>query len=739
MKKTGVLIAFSLLLLACSQPKTIEEKIDDLLSKMTLQEKIGQMNQLTGNGLSNEMKEQIKSGKVGSILNEIDVKTVNELQRIAVEESRLGIPLLFARDVIHGYKTIFPIPLGQAASWNKELVEAGARVAAKEATSVGIRWTFAPMVDVTRDPRWGRIAESCGEDPYLTSVMGAAMVKGFQGNNLSDPSSMGACAKHFAGYGATESGKDYNTTWIPEIQLRETFLPPFKAVLDAGATSFMCSFNDINGVPSSGNEFLNKQILRTEWKYDGLLVSDWASIQQMISHGVCTDLKDAAKKAANAGVDMDMMGFAYTSHLEELVKSGEVSESEIDNAVRNVLRMKFRLGLFDNPYTKEDTTAFYASESLEKAKQAATESTILLKNEKDLLPLTDQVKTVAVIGPLSDAPADQLGTWVFDGEADKSVTPLQAMKDTYGSKLKIIAEKGLNYSREINEQGIVRSVEAAKKSDVVLLFVGEEAILSGEAHCRADISLPGEQSKLLAELKKTGKPVVMIVMAGRPLTIEKEINQADAVLYAFHGGTMAGPALIDLIFGKAVPSGKLPVTIPKMVGQIPIYYSHKMTGRPAENICLIDSIPVGAPQTSLGNTSFHLDAGDSPLFPFGYGLSYSTFEYSEPKVSKKIFSEGDSITIECSIKNSGKYDAKEVAQLYVRDVVGSLARPIRELKGFEKIFLKAGETKIVSFTLKAEDLAFWTADMTKKTEPGEFKVWISKDSQSGTPVSFEFR
>ncbi len=740
MKKTNVLILFSLLLWGCSQSKNnVEARIDDLLSKMTLKEKIGQMNQLTGTGLSTDMTDCIRSGEVGSILNEVDVKTVNELQRIAVEESRLGIPLIFARDVIHGYKTIFPIPLGQAASWNKELVEEGARIAAKEATSVGIRWTFAPMVDVTRDPRWGRIAESCGEDPYLTSVMGAAMVKGFQGNDLSEPRSMGACAKHFAGYGAAESGKDYNTTWIPEIQLRETFLPPFKAALDAGVASFMCSFNDINGVPSSGNEFLNKQILRNEWKYDGLLVSDWASIQQMISHGVCSDLKDAAKKAANACVDMDMMGFAYISHLEELVKSGEISEKQIDEAVRNILRMKFRLGLFDQPYTKEDTTVFYATESLEKAKQAAIEGTILLKNDNNLLPLNDKIKSVAVIGPLSDAPSDQLGTWVFDGEPERSITPLQAIKDTYGSKLKIIAEKGLNYSREISEDGIKKSVEAAKKSDVVLLFVGEEAILSGEAHCRADISLPGAQSKLLSELKKTGKPVVLIVMAGRPLTIEKEVNQADGVLYAFHGGTMAGPALIDLIFGKAVPSGKLPITIPRMVGQIPIYYSHKMTGRPAENICLIDNIPVGAPQTSLGNTSFHLDAGDSPLFPFGYGLSYTTFEYSKPTLSKNTISEGDSIIVECSIKNTGKLDGKEVVQLYVRDLVGSLARPIRELKGFEKIFIKAGETKKVSFTLKPKYLAFWIADMTKKAEPGKFEVWISNDSQTGVPVKFELK
>lgn len=735
----SLFIAFTILSFG-QQNDGIETKIDVLLAKMTLQEKIGQMNQLTGTGLSGDMVGQIKAGKVGSILNEIDVKTTNELQRIAIENTRLGIPLVFGRDVIHGFKTIFPIPLGQAATWNPQIAENGARISAIEATATGIRWTFAPMIDISRDPRWGRIAESCGEDPYLTSIMGAAMIKGFQGDKLSNPTSMAACAKHFTGYGASESGKDYNTTWIPERQLREVYLPPFKAAVEAGVASFMCSFNEINGVPSSGNEFINRQVLRKEWKYDGMLVSDWGSIEQMMMHGYSANLKDAAQQAITAGVDMDMMGYAYINHIEGLVKSGAVSEKLIDETVKNILRMKFRLGLFDNPYTKvQKNMPFYSQDAINKAKQAAIESVVLLKNENMLLPLTNNTKTVAVIGPLSDSPVDQLGTWVFDAESAQSVTPLKAIQNYVGSTVKVIAEKGLTYSRDTNPEGIAKAVTAAMQADVVLLFVGEEAILSGEAHCRADISLPGAQSELIAALKKTGKPIVMIVMAGRPLTIEKEVAATDAVLFALHGGTMAGPALADLIFGKAVPSGKLPVTIPRMVGQVPIYYAHKMGGRPAQNIILINEIPINASQTSLGNTSYHLDAGDSPLFPFGYGLSYSSFEYSDVKLSDQELSDGQTLKVSCNITNTGKFEAAEVAQLYVRDLIGSLTRPVRELKGFQKINLKAGETKTIDFTILPEQLAFWNADMVKRTEAGDFQVWISKDSQSGKAVTFKYK
>jgi len=738
--KNSLLLLISFLLLASFKPQdkgSMGAKINSLLTKMTLQEKIGQMNQLNEWNNSAEMEQTIRSGSVGSFLNIVDAKKSNELQRIAVEETRLGIPLIFARDVIHGFKTIFPIPLGQAATWNPQLAENGARVAAMEASAAGIKWTFAPMIDITRDPRWGRIAESCGEDTYLTSVFGAAMVKGFQGDNLSAPTSIAACAKHFAGYGATESGKDYNTTWIPEVQLRDVYLPSFKAASEAGVASFMCSFNDINGIPSSANVHLNKDILRKEWGYNGVLVSDWGSIQQMISHGVCTDLKNAAKMGVEAGVDVDMMSFAYTNHLESLVKSGEVSIKTVNAIVRNILRLKMRLGLFENPYVKEQNPMpYYTQESLQQAKQAAIEGAILLKNDNNLLPLTTATKKLAIIGPLSDSQADQLGTWCFDAEPEHSVTPLKAIQQLVGNEVSIIAEKGLTYSRDKNQQGIEKAVDAAKSADVVLVFVGEEAIISGEARCRADINLPGAQSELIAALKATGKPLVMVVMAGRPLTIGTELNNADAVLYAFHGGTMAGPALADLIFGKAVPSGKLPVTIPRMVGQIPIYYAHKMTGRPAQNIDLIDSIPVGATQTSIGFTSYYLDAGDSPLFHFGYGLSYSSFSYSDVSLSSNKLQDGKTITVSCNITNTGKYDAEEVVQLYIRDLVASLARPVRELKDFRKIHLKAGETKTVSFMLNNEQLAFYNANLVKRTEPGDFQVWISTDSRSGKPATF---
>lgn len=739
LKKATVYGLAALSLLGCKPGQdATEQKIDALLSKMTLKEKIGQMNQLTGLGLAEDMQDAIRNGDVGSILNELDLATTNKLQHIAVEESRLGIPLIFARDVIHGFKTIFPIPLGQAASWNPKIAENGARVAALEASSVGIRWTFAPMIDISRDPRWGRIAESCGEDPYLTSVMGNAMIKGFQGDTLSSPASIAACAKHFAAYGASESGKDYNTTWIPEIQLRELYLPPFKAAVDAGAATFMCSFNDINGVPSSGSTFLNRQILRDEWKYDGLLVSDWGSIQQMIPHGFCADLKEAGEKAAIAGVDMDMMSYAYINHLEELIKEKKVDDKLIDESVRNILRLKFRLGLFDNPYIKEGApSAFYLNSSLQQAKEAAIESAILLKNELQVLPLTSSVKSVAVVGPLADAPADQVGTWCFDAEPEHSVTPLTAIQQECENKIRVIAEPGLTYSRDKSEAGIAKAVAAARQADVILFFAGEEAVLSGEARCRADISLPGKQTEMLKALKATGKPVVLVIMAGRPLTIPEEVEMADAVLYNFHGGTMAGPAISDLLFGKAVPSGKLPVTLPRMVGQVPIYYAHKNTGRPASNITLIDDIEVGAKQTSIGFTSYHLDAGDSPLFPFGYGLSYTTFTYGDCQLSTGNMKPGDVLTVSCDITNSGAYDAQEVVQLYIRDKVGSLVRPVKELKGFKKIMIKAGDTVRVNFTLTTDELAYWNANMQQRAEAGEFTVWIAPDSQSGEGTDFK--
>ena len=719
--------------------EVIEKKIESLLRKMTLEEKLGQMNQITSYPNIEDLSNLIKKGEVGSILNEIDPIRINALQRVAMEESRLGIPLMIARDVIHGFKTIFPIPLGQAASFNPEIVELGARIAAIEASSVGIRWTFAPMIDISRDPRWGRIAEGFGEDTYLTSVMGVASVKGYQGDSLNNPSSIAACAKHFVGYGAVEGGRDYNSTYISERQLRNVFLPPFEAAAKAGSATFMTSFNDNDGVPSTGNSFVLKDVLRKEWGFKGFVVSDWASVSEMISHGFAADAAEAAMKAINAGVDMEMVSGTYFKEAPQLIKQYKVKESTIDEAVRDILRIKFMLGLFDNPYVNEKAPCvFYEPSHLAAAKQAAIESAILLKNEKQTLPIKSSVKTVAVVGPMADAPYEQLGTWIFDGEKEHTQTPLTAIKELVGSGVHVIYESGVAYSRDNNTQGIAKAVAAASKADVILAFVGEESILSGEAHCLADLNLQGKQSELIEALSKTGKPLVTVVMAGRPLTIEKEVEQSDAVLYSFHPGTMGGPALAELLWGESVPSGKTPMTFPKMVGQIPVYYSHNTTGRPANRTeVLLHNIPVEAGQTSLGCTSFYLDAGFDPLYPFGYGLSYTTFQYSTPILSATELKEKDMLTIEFVLENTGDYDATEIAQLYVQDKVGSVTRPVKELKRFMRVPLKAGEKKTLRFELPISELAFWNADMKYGVEPGEFNLWVATDSQSGSAVSFK--
>lgn len=716
----------------------IEQKVDALLSQMTLEEKIGQMNQISSYGNIEDMTELIKKGEIGSILNEVDPGRINALQRVAVKESRLGIPLLMARDVIHGFKTIFPIPLGQAASFDPQVAEDGARVAAIEASSVGIRWTFSPMIDVARDPRWGRIAEGCGEDTYLTSVMGAAMVKGYQGDSLNDPTAIAACPKHFVGYGAAEGGRDYNSTFIPERRLRNVYLPPFEAAAKAGAATFMTSFNDNDGIPSTGNTFILRNVLREEWGFDGIVVTDWASAAEMMNHGFAADEKEVAMKAVNAGVDMEMVSYTFVKELPRLVKEGKVQEATIDNAVRNILRIKYRLGLFDQPYVDENKQVMYAPAHLDAARRAAVESAILLKNEKQVLPLGNAIKTVAVIGPMADAPYEQMGTWVFDGEKSHTVTPLAAIRKQFGDKLQILYEPGLSYSRDRNTSDIAKAVSAASRADVILAFVGEEAILSGEAHCLADLNLQGAQSELIEAVAKTGKPLVTIVMAGRPLTIGKETELSDAVLYMFHPGTMGGPALADLLWGKAVPSGKTPVTFPKMVGQIPVYYAHNNTGRPAtKKETLLDDIQVEAGQTSLGCTSFYMDAGFDPLFPFGYGLSYTTFTYSNIRLSATELKKDDVLTVTFDLENTGNYEGTEIAQLYVQDKVGSVTRPVKELKRFSRITLKPGEKKNVSFELPVSELAFWNIDMKHVVEAGDFNLWVAPDSQSGSPISFK--
>ena len=733
-------VALAASLMGCSQPQDknteIENKVETLLHKMTLEEKLGQMNQLSPWDFE-DLAKRVRKGEVGSILNVVNPEEVNKIQKIAVEESRLGIPLIVSRDVIHGYKTIFPIPLGQAATFNPEIVKEGARVAAIEASADGIRWTFAPMIDVARDPRWGRIAESCGEDPYLNAVMGTAMIKGYQGDSLNDPTAIAACAKHFVAYGAAEGGRDYNSTFIPERVLRNVYLPPFKAAADAGCATFMTSFNDNDGVPSTANSFVLKDVLRKEWKYDGMVVTDWASALEMVNHGFCTDGKDAAEKSVNAGVDMEMVSETFIQNLKQSIAENKVSIETIDNAVRNILRLKFRLGLFDNPYVVTPQTVKYAEKHLQTAKTAAEQSVILLKNENQTLPFTDKIKTLAIIGPMADAPYEQMGTWVFDGEKEHTQTPLAAIKEMYGNKVKVIFEKGLDYSRDKNTAGIARAVSAARQADAVVVFVGEESILSGEAHSLANLNLQGAQSQLIKELAATGKPVVTVVMAGRQLVIADEVKVSDAMLYSFHPGTMGGPAIADILFGKVNPSGKTPVTFPRMSGQVPIYYAQHKTGRPANPTeMLIDEIPVEAGQTSVGCRSFYLDAGNSPLFPFGYGLSYTTFEYSNLSLASDKLTAQDTLSISFTLKNTGKYDGTEVVQLYVQDKVGSVTRPVKELKRFQRVTLKAGESTQVSLSLPVSELAFWGYDMNYTVEPGDFTLWVGTNSAEGLTKDF---
>jgi beta-glucosidase len=724
------------------ESKQIEQRVHELLARMTLAEKIGQMTQVNagGNRIPGELRKALKAGSIGSILNQVDVDTVNEMQRLAVEESRLGIPLLMGRDVIHGFKTVQPIPLGQAATWNPELVRKGARMAALEAASTGVNWTFAPMIDIARDPRWGRIAESFGEDPYLMGVFGAAMVKGFQGEDFSQPGSIAACAKHFAGYGASEAGRDYNTSNIPENELRNVYLPPFKATVDAGVATLMTSFSDLNGVPASGNRFLLKQVLRDEWNFDGFVVSDWASIEQLSVHGFTANDKESAFEAANSGLNMEMATRTYADHLPELLQEGRLDMAQIDAMVADILRVKLRLGLFENWRTNPaDYPALASSDQLAVAEELARQSLVLLENRDEALPLDkDSVKSLAVIGPLADDPYEQLGTWIFDGDPAISQTPLQAIRRMLGDVVDISYVRAMETSRSRSTAGFEEAVEAARSADAVIAFLGEESILSGETHSRADIGLPGSQEALLAALRAAGKPVIAVILAGRPLTLTNIIDDVDALLFAWHPGTMGGPAIADVLFGIHSPSGKLPATFPVMVGQVPFYYAHKNTGRPAtpEKFTHMDDIPVRHPQSSWGFASFHLDAGYKPLYEFGYGLSYTRFEYSDIEVDDAEVAIGETVKVQALVRNVGTVEADEVVQLYVRDLVGNVTRPVRELKGFQRVRLKPGESRKVSFELGMDDLAFHGRDMQLMTEPGEFHAWIGGSSAAQLKTSF---
>ncbi len=716
---------------AMAQSLDIDQRVEELLQKMTLEEKIGQMNQVSA---GYQAIDAISNGQVGSILNVVDPVEINAVQRAAVEKSRLGIPLLVSRDVIHGFRTIFPIPIGLASTFDPALVERGARVAAIEATASGVRWTFSPMLDIARDPRWGRVAEGSGEDPYLDIQMGVAMVKGYQGDNFADPTCMAACVKHFVGYGAAEGGRDYNTTMISERALRNVYFPAFKACIEAGALTLMTSFNDVDGLPSTGNDWLLRNVLREEWGFDGMVVTDWNSSGEMIAHGFAEDLKDATKISINAGVDMDMMSYGFIQHAKALVEEGKLSEQTIDAAVRNILRLKFRLGLFENPYVDESLArkVAYAPEHLAAAKQAAIESAILLQNNDNVLPLA-KGSTILVTGPMADAPYEQLGTWAFDGEEQHTVTPLKAL----GAHFNVINVPTLTHSRDKSTANFKGAVRAAKRADAVVVFVGEEAILSGEAHSLSDLDLQGAQSELIAAMRSTGKPVVVVVIAGRPLTIEQDANNCDAILYSFHPGTMGGEALADLLAGVAVPSGKLPMTFLRDAGQAPFYYNHPMTGRPNNGSeTLLNDIPMKAGQTSLGCTSYYLDTGYGPWLPFGYGLSYTTFEYSNLTLDKSVLNKSDYIHIDFDLTNTGEREATEVVQIYVRDLVGSVVRPVKELKGFMRVTLKPGETKHLMYDLPVSDLAFWNRDMEYVVEPGKFQLWVAGDSASGEPIEF---
>lgn len=719
-----------------------ESRVRTLLSRMTLDEKIGQLILVNGAGgtVPQHLRDGIAGGGIGAVLNEVHVETVNELQRIAVEESRLGIPLLVGRDVIHGFRTVFPIPLGQAASWNPEIVRACARVAAREAAASGVNWTYAPMLDIGRDPRWGRIAETLGEDPFLSGELGAAMVRGFQGDDLSQPGSIAACAKHFAGYGASEGGRDYNTTNIPENELRNVHLPPFRAAVAAGAASVMTSFSDLNGIPCTANDLLLRTVLREEWGFDGLVVSDWDSVSQLAVHGLTATDAESAYEAARAGLDMEMAGGTYAAHLRDLVTSGRISPERVDAMAANVLRVKFRMGLFETPFRNPSHFPPAGdAEALAVAKTAALQSAVLLRNEGGRLPLSREGRPhIACIGPLADDGYEQLGTWIFDGDPGLSRNPLQALREAAGDGAVVRHARGLKTTRDRGREGFAEAVALARDADVAVLFLGEEAILSGEAHCRADIRLPGNQEALLAEIAATGTPVVLVLMAGRPLALQGVVEQVDAVLYVWHPGTMAGLAIADLLFGDAVPSGKLPVTFPRMTGQIPIYYAHKNTGKPAtpESVVLIDDIDPRAPQLSVGNTSFYLDAGHTPLYPFGYGLSYSEFRYEDIRVSAAGMGMGETIEISADLINAGDREAEEVVQLYVRDLVGSVTRPVKELKGFQRHRLVPGERRRVTFRLHTDDLAFCNRAMRWVCEPGDFRVWIGGSSTTGLETAF---
>lgn len=755
-KKIIYLLAVLSLFGACSKNTTTEKDkemtrfISDLMKQMTLEEKIGQMNQLTigfdvtGPVLSEGVEEKIKAGAVGSVLNIFTPEATRKLQELAVNETRLKIPLLFGLDVIHGHRTIFPINLGLAASWDMDLIERTAKAAAEEATAEGLNWTFSPMVDIARDPRWGRVSEGAGEDPYLGSLIAQAMIKGYEQDDLSKDNTILSCVKHFALYGASEAGRDYNTVDMSRIRMYNEYFPPYKAAIEAGSGSVMTSFNEIDGIPATGNKWLLTDLLRKDWGFEGFVVTDYTAINEMINHGMGDEAK-VAELAINAGVDMDMVGELISRYGAELVKKGLVKEDLIDDACRRVLEAKYKLGLFEDPYRYIDENRskerVFTADKLELSKEAAIKSMVLLKNEEQLLPLNATQK-IAFIGPQVKRKRDLIGSWSAAGDWNKAVSVWEAIEGKFGEGKFLYALgsnlledtlliKKLNGFGSVIEQSakspqalIQEAVATAQKADVIVAVMGETFSMTGEAACRTDIGLPENQLELLKALKKTGKPVVLVLMNGRPMTLEWEDREMDAMLETWFAGTMAGPAITDVLFGDANPSGKLTMTFPRNVGQIPIYYNHKNTGRPiAENQKF---------------TSKYLDVPNTPLYPFGYGLSYTTFTYGDINLSGTGLSSGGKITASIEVKNTGKFAGTETVQLYIRDKVGSVTRPVKELKGIEKITLQPGESKTVHFDITENELKFYDSELKYVVEPGDFSVFIGGNSRDVKQAEFQF-
>lgn len=725
-----------------SGDKRIEQRVDSVLKLMTLEEKIGQMTQfsanwsITGPVMSDDFLPYLKKGLIGSIFNATSVEGIRKMQQLTVDSTRLGIPILFGQDVIHGYKTIFPIPLGEACSWDLAMMEQTARIAAIEATSDGLNWTFAPMVDISRDARWGRVMEGAGEDPYLGSQIAKARVKGFQGEGgwkgLSDVNTILACGKHLAAYGAAEAGRDYNPAELSEHALRNVYLEPYHAAMEAGVGTFMASFNEINGIPATADKWLLTDVLRDDWGFNGFVVSDYTGVNELVPHGVAKDDKQAAELAVNAGVDMDMTGATYIKYLSESVKEGKVSEKTIDNAVRRILEMKFLLGLFDDPYRYLDENRAKENvlkpEYMETARKAVASSVVLLKNDNNILPIkTDKALTVAVVGPLMNDSIDMNGEWAGLGDRNKSVTLLQGLTEKYkDTPVKLMYAEGSGKSENTPAQ-ISAAVAAARRANIVIAAMGEDFNWSGEAASKSNIQLPEAQIALLQALKATGKPVVLVNFSGRPLDLSWESQNVDAILQAWFPGSQAGNGVADVIAGDYNPSARLVMSFPRNVGQIPVYYNQKNTGRPID------------PANPKGDyKSMYIDVENSPLYPFGYGLSYTTFAISDVKADKTDMSIKDGkMTVTATVQNTGSVDGEMVVQLYVRDLVGSVTRPVKELKGFQKIALKAGESKHISFELTPNDLAFYGIDMKKKAEPGDFKLWVAQHSADNTnEVSF---